>query len=180
MPGFFAGWIAVGMVVALRVARRGHDRRVMVALGAGLGPLIFVLVSDLRRREAEAPLIVLEPGVDHGGDLDVLVLVQRRPDEVRSVLPTLEAVAPDLATLTIARAVDFEWLEGDLDNEVVVASSIVLRDAAALVPIDGAGLALHPGTPTMVADRFAAQPDRSLVLFAVGDSAADRRAPGSR
>jgi hypothetical protein len=179
VPGFFAGWIALGVIVALRLARRGHDRRTMMAVGAGLGPLMVLLASDIVRwREREASPLVLEPGVDHGGDLDVLVLVQDRPEDVRSVLPTLEAVVPDLARLTVARVVDFEWLEGDLDNEVVAAASSALFEATALLPIEGAGRVLHPGTLATVADRFTAQPDRTLVLFAIGESAAGPAAPG--
>lgn len=83
MSGFFAGWIAVGVVGALRLARRGHDRRTMVAVGAGLSPLMVLLASDL---------------------------------------------------------------------------------------VQGAALALHPGTLTAGADRFTDQAHRTLVLFAIGES----------
>lgn len=173
MPGFFVGWVVMGVLVALRLARSGHDRRTMVAVGAGLGPLMVLLASDIvRRREREAAPLVLERGVDHGGDLDVLVLVQGRPGDVRSVLPTLEAVRPDLGTLTLARAVAYEWTEGDLDDEAVSAAFSALLEAAGLLSIGGVGLALHPGPPAAVAERLEAQQQRTLVLFALGESTA--------
>jgi hypothetical protein len=94
MPAFFLGWIGVGVLVGLGLGRRGHDRRLMTALGVGLGPLMLMVGSEALRREREAVPLVLSPGADHGGDLDVLVLVQHDPNHVRSLAPMLEAVEP--------------------------------------------------------------------------------------
>lgn len=161
----------MGVLTALVLVRRGHDRKMMVALGVGLGPLMLLVASDtVRRREGEARPLVIEPGADHGGGLDVLVLVQGRPDDVRSVLPSVAALRSELRTLTLARAVAYEWLEEDLDNEVVMAASSALLAARDMLPIGGAELALHPGTPKAVADRFDAQHGRTLVLFAIEES----------
>jgi hypothetical protein len=49
---FFAGWVLVGVAVALAGVRHGgHDRRTLLALGAGLGPLTLVVAAALGARE---------------------------------------------------------------------------------------------------------------------------------
>jgi hypothetical protein len=108
-----------------------------------------------------------------GGSLDVLVLVQGDPGNVRSVMPSLDAVRSDVGMLTIACAVDYEWIEGDLDNDVVASSGAALRRSRELGSVEGAALALHPGTPETVAARFRARSRRTLVLFAIEPSPAE-------
>jgi hypothetical protein len=170
---FFLGWVAIGAYAAYGLVRRGHDRGTMVALGAGLGPLMLIVMSRaLVRREAEARPLVLAPGVDHGGDLDIMVLVQDQPEHVESVMATVDAMASEIGTLTLARAVDYEWLGDDLDNNAVARATQALYEARDLVPARGAGLVVHPGTVEAAARRFATRPHRTLVLVAVGDSSA--------
>ena len=174
MPAFFFGWVALGLFVAVGLARRGHDCRTMLALGAGLGPLMLVVASDvICRREREARALLLAPGIDHGGDLDIIVLVQDRPEHVRSILPNLDAVKADLGRLVIARAVDYEWLEDDLDNEVVDLATSDLVAARELVPITGPALVVCPGAAGQ-ARSFAPPGRRTLVLVAMGESGATR------
>lgn len=171
MPAFFSGWVALGVLVAVALARRGHDRKTMLALGVGLGPLMLVVASDvLRRREREARPLLLAPGVDHGGGLDILVLLQDRPEHVRSVVPTLDAVKTDVGRLTLVRAVDFEWLEDDLDNEAVDSATADLVVARDLVPISSPALVVCPGTAKRAAQRFAPRGRRTLVLVAIDES----------
>lgn len=173
MPAFFLGWIAVGVVVALGLARRGHDRRMMLGLGAGLGPLMLVVASDaVRWRERDARALVLAPGADHGGDLDILVLIQDRPEDVRSVVPTLDAMRTEIGRLLLARVVDFEWLEGDLDNDVIDVASEALIAARDLVPVSSPALVVCPGTPQEAAERCLPGGRRMLVLVAIDESSA--------
>lgn len=175
MPAFFLGWIGFGVLIGLALGRRGHDRRLMVAMGAGLGPLMAVVASNaVTRRRAASPL-VLSPGGDHGGDLDILVLITDRADGVRSVVPTLIAVASEVRVLTLARAVPYEWLEGD-DNEVVEAASSVLVEARELVPIHRPALVVFPGRADDAVQRFVAAGERTLILHAIEESpvASDR------
>ena len=98
MPVFFAGWIGLGVLVGAALGRRGHDRRLMIAQGAGLGPLMAIVVFQAMTTRRAARPLVLAPGLDHGGDLDVLVLIQEGPESVRSVIPTLTAVAASSGT----------------------------------------------------------------------------------
>lgn len=48
MPAFFVAWIAAGLLAGLLLSRRAHDRTTMLAIGAGLGPiLLLVVITEL-------------------------------------------------------------------------------------------------------------------------------------
>lgn len=174
MPAFFLGWIGIGVLTGLALARRGHDRPTMAGLGAGLGPMMFVVAAEARRRRRRAQSVVLSPGVDHGGSVDVLVLLQDRAEQVLSVVPTLEAVASDVGRLTLARAVPYEWLD---DRQAVEAAASALLAARELVPIGSPALVLFPGGAEAATRHYLAQGRRTVVLHAIDDPspAPDRR-----
>lgn len=169
MPAFFVGWIGLGVLIAAALGRRGHDRRLMIALGVGLGPLMAIVASRAVNARPSARPLVLAPGSDRGGDLDVLVLIQQAPERVRSVVPSLTAVAAEMRVLILARAVPYEWLEGD-GNEEIDAATPVLVAARELVPIRLASLVLLPGMPAIAARRFGTHRGRTLVLHAIDES----------
>ncbi len=165
MPLFFVAWMTVGTVLALVLVARGHDARTMIGLGLGLGPLMAVVASDtIRRRERWAEPLVLEPGDDLGGPLDVLIVVPGDPGEVVSVRPDLEAVVSALGTLVLARPVAYEWAECGTDEPVVREGHRVLREAADRLGVFGAQLALCPGPVDVVVARFRRRHPAGLVL----------------
>jgi len=179
VPLFFFGWATVGLLLALVLVRRGHDTRTMLALGVGLGPLMAVVASDaIKRRDPNSPALLLEPGIHHGGQLDVLVLVQGEPADVQPIRANLEAVRARLGLLTVARAVAYEWTEGDLDNEVVTAGRRALADAADRLPVRGAELSLWPGPVDVVAERFRSRHIGGLVLVATAEPRVGRAVSG--
>ncbi len=186
MPGFFTGWIVTGVLIGLWLARRGHDRNLMVALGTGLGPMMVVVASDsVRRRDPTAEPTIVEHGVNRGGDLDVLVLLHDHPDDVRSLVSTLQAIRTDLGKLVLARTVPYESINDDPsinpDPHPVVAdaASASLVEARAHLPYGGAQLELHPGTPAQAARRFARRSNRTIVLYAIGEASIGARADTS-
>jgi hypothetical protein len=167
MPAFFAGWMAFGLVIAAILIRRGHDTRSMIAMGAGLGPLMLIVANDtIQHREAATAPVVVSAGVDRGGPIDVLVLIQGDPRDVSTVLPSLSAIGSDLGQLILGRIVDYEWLEGDLDNDAVVAASDALARAAAQLPFGEVEQAILPGTVATARTRFQQQHRHPLVLSA--------------
>lgn len=177
MPGFFAGWIVTGVLIGLWLVRRNHDRTLMVTLGAGLGPMMAIVASDtVRRHERDVEPAIVEHGVDRGGDLDVLVLLDDHPDGVRSLVATLHAVRPDLGALVLARTVPYESINaGSSIDDPRRADVRSLVEARAHLPYGGAQLELHPGTPAHAARRFATRKNRTIVLFAVGDASVGSR-----
>lgn len=169
MPAFFVGWIGVGVLIGAALGRRGHDRRLMIALGVGLGPLMAIVASRAVNTRRAARQLVLAPGSDHGGDLDVLLLIQGAPESVRSVVPTLTAVAAEMRVLILARVVPHEWLEEDGSEEIGAATSVLVA-ARELAPIRLASLLLLPGMPAHAARCSGTHRGRTLVLHAIDGS----------
>jgi len=95
------------------------------------------------------------------------------PEEARSLVPTVEAMRPDIASFTVARVVTYESIEGVLDHEAITEASELLRVASDLLGVEGAGIELHPGTTETVVNRFEERFPRTLVLFAVEDTTTD-------
>lgn len=179
MPAFFLGWIGFGVLVGLGMARRGHHLPTAVAAGAGLGPLVVLIALEARRSRRAASPSALHPGADHGGGLDVLILVQEGAESVRSIEDQLAAVEQEVGWVTVATTVGWEWLsadhEQDVDNPVVARASALLRQAGGLVPVDHAALLVWPGTPDDLVGSCAASSRRTLILRLI---AAAPAAPG--
>lgn len=112
----------------------------------------------------------MAPGFDHGGDLDVPVLIEEAPESVRSVVPALTAVAAEMRVLTLARVVPYQWLEKE-GKEVIDAATSVLVAARELAPVRLASLVLLPDPPALGAGRFPTRRRRTLVLRAIDESA---------
>lgn len=169
-PAFFVGWVCLGLLLAATLPHASEERRTIRAAGAGLGPLMLVMLMGAWGRGRSPHPVVLAQGVDHGGTLDVLVLIQGTPDAVRDLGPTLDAVAADIRTLTLARALPHLWLEAD-DAEAVEEASRVLDTARDLVQIRGAQLAVFvDAMPAAAARGFASRGPRVLVLHALDDT----------
>jgi len=175
MPLFFVAWMTIGTLLALVLVVRGHDARTMVGLGLGLGPLMAVVASDtIRRKERSAAPVVLRPGDDLGGPVDVLIVVAGYPDEVVSVRPDLEAVAPALGSLVLARPVPYEWADGGGDDPVSQGAHRALAEAADRLGVLGAELVLWPGPAERAIEQFRRRHRSGLVLVAMpspGDGA---------
>lgn len=165
MPAFFFGWIGVGVVLALVLVRRGHDARITVVVGAGLGPLMALKLSrTIREQEAEAPPLVLRPGADHGGQLNVLVLVQKAGSPLDYVLSEVHSLRDELGFVTVAQAVTYETLEGDVDDDVIRSADSELYDTAMQLGVPDAELALVPGRSDHVAERLGHERGLDVVL----------------
>lgn len=164
MPAFFLAWAVLGMVLADAAHGTPHLRRSMLAVGAGLGPMAAVVTFEARRRRRAASEIVIAEGSANGGGLDVLVLLRDCTADVTSVVPTLDAIAADVGSVTLAMALPDLWLDEDPAEAVAGARSVLvaasghLRDARP-------GLVVYPDTTSEeAAARFSG--DDRMVLFA--------------
>lgn len=167
---FFAGWIGAGLLAAWLLVRRGHDRRISYAMGAGMGPLMLVASGDsVTRRDPSADVVVIGDARRLGGTTHLVVMVGSDPRGVVDVVPTLEALRPELASVRVVKAVTYEALDdgAGVDPSVELARR-ELDMAASLLPVDGVGKELYPGTVDSAASAIRALP-RRLVVFAPDD-----------
>src|SRR5437879_9300992 len=58
-----AGWLLIGLVLALAMGRRGHSAFSWGLMGALLGPFALVLATEAVRDERNAGRTVLDAGV---------------------------------------------------------------------------------------------------------------------
>lgn len=173
--GFFCAWIVIGLAGAIISTRYGHDLKLMVPTGIGLGPLVWIKVADARRRRSLVEPLVVRPGFDHGGTLDVLVIVQGAPESVLSLAPTLAAIESEVGVIALARVVAVDWIEHEPINEVVRANAGTLAEAAALLPIGGPALHVLGGPVDAACARFRRTRQRSLVLMAIDEPPSESR-----
>lgn len=99
--------------------------------------------------------------------MDVLVLVPDEHGGIEDLRTAIESARGELGLLTVGRVVSYEWVEGDLDNDVVHAGERELHDAATRLMVPDAELALLPGRIDTVIERFRRREGRTLVLVAV-------------
>lgn len=161
-----AVWCATGLVIASVVARRGHERRPMGALGIAFGPLLAgFAASSLRSREEHASAVVLRPPRQLGGTDRVLVAVQGNAADAADALPLLRTSGDDLGEVSIGCPVSFEdaELEGRPESD---AAAAFLRQAAVFLDEFEPGLVLLPGRFEDAVCRHLASGDVDVVILA--------------
>ena len=125
---FFGGWVLVGLLLAHVLIRRGHDTRLMVALGVGLGPLLVAMVieSDAGQRH-----LLVREGVDGTGSADLLIVLHWEADSIDELEPTLRSLDGVLRRTTIVTTVPYESCDPHhVDDTLRAATARLLADRA--------------------------------------------------
>lgn len=162
MAAFFVGWVAIGLVLAHVLIRRGHDVRTMTALGIGLGPILVALVIE---PESDRRPLLVRAGVDDDrGHLDVLIVLAGGPAELEELQPTLRALHGIARRLTIATAVPFESHDPDSVDATLREATDRLTEAASRVTPVQPRLVVLAGRSAPAADRFARAEGIDLTL----------------
>jgi hypothetical protein len=163
---FFSAWLGVGLVLAALLVRRGHDRRMMTALGVGLGPLLIALLVEPAPR---GRAWVIDRGVAGPGTLDVLIVLAANPEDIDELRPTLDAVVTLLRTTTIVTVVPYECVGPAAPGDDVMADAItrLQRSGARIAPIVPR-LVVVTGHARRAPSRYAARHDIKLTLHAGG------------
>jgi nucleotide-binding universal stress UspA family protein len=165
-----AAWVLSGLTIALALHRRGHDGRTFAALGVVMGPLLlgFARHTAVGREREVLPLELRRPDGDGVGCLEVTVGLDGGPECLQEVLPIVNALAPRIRRLTVAKAVDFEsatdtrWGQpGDMKSPAAVELEI----AAALVDHAAVATVLVPGVSPGAVIRYAAETNQDLLVM---------------
>jgi len=100
-------WIAVGVVIALVMIRRGHSPAIWLALSL-YGPLLLLLALTARDTEEPGEPEVLDPGDLGPGPLTVVAGLDGSAESLAAVADTLELLGPQLGRLTLATVLDYD------------------------------------------------------------------------
>ena len=113
-------WLAIGLVLAIVMGRRGHNGFEWLVLGTVLGPLGVVLAVDAgRHHERLAPDVLASGGLVAGstgsgpGPVDVLVGFDGSPESAAAMDAVVGLLGERIGRLTVATVVPF----GDVKAE---------------------------------------------------------------
>lgn len=104
-------WIAIGVITAVLMARRGHALYPWLLLGTFFGPLVIPLVIQARARAREERPSVLEEGVPGRGDVDVLVGIDGSAHSVAALHAACSLLGERMGRLTLAEVLDYDAVD---------------------------------------------------------------------
>lgn len=106
---FIPAWIAVGLITALVMRRRGHDLTVWAAIGTAFGPFTIPLAfQQVRRALWMVRPQQVSPGRPSPGHLDVLVGVDGSEQACAAARAVVERFGPTIQRLTLAAVMDVD------------------------------------------------------------------------
>ena len=182
-------WIAIGVIAAVVMGRRGHRPYSWALLGAVLGPLVVpLMISAARREQDAAPTLARSTSLTtrhsatSSGTLDILVGVDGSEDATGALVTAIALFGRHIGRLTVATVLDYD---GGLTNvplgEQERAAAILQRDA-----LLAAGLlereperATLTGRPADALVQFASARDYDLIVIAPRGKGASRVLFGS-
>lgn len=101
-------WIAVGLVVAVVMHRRGHDLGVWALLGVVFGPFTIPLASRQVQRALWVAPQEVSAGRDGPGEVDVLVGIDGSEEACAAAASVVVALGPAIGRLTLAAVMDLD------------------------------------------------------------------------
>jgi hypothetical protein len=160
-----AAWAVSGLLMAWILARRGHDGRVLGALGVVFGPLVIGLAMEaLRHGERGVRPIVLDAGRWGPGTTHALVGVLGSGASVTDALPSLQLIGRDLARVTVAAVIDFQSAESDDWRDAKGPAARELQLASVFLTDYQPSLVLLAGRPERALSAYAAEHGCDVVI----------------
>jgi nucleotide-binding universal stress UspA family protein len=101
-------WLAIGVVTAIVMGRRGHDPFVWLLLAIMLGPLALPLAVTADRHPGLLRPRRLLPGAPAGGRVDLLVGIDGSQHAAAALDAALDLLGPRLGRLTLAAVTDVD------------------------------------------------------------------------
>jgi nucleotide-binding universal stress UspA family protein len=163
-----AGWVLLGLVVGLWMARHGHDPR-WVTIAVALGPL-FVPIA-LERVERRPRLVTSSPGSASEGHDDstdrtrVLVGVDGSPESKRALTWATDLLGARCELLMLAEVVPYDATEDTTQTDLTAATERLTSTAAAAAR-SGVEVRFEvlAGPPGEALRRFAEDQDMDLLV----------------
>ncbi len=131
-----AVWVAIGLVCAFVMRRRGHDFYVWLALGTVLGPLVIPLAVERARfhgvHDRQSRIIPTPPPTG----LDLVAGVDGSEESLAAVRSALDLFGDTLTSLTLVTVLDFDSESSAAGSEPRVEAQEMLDRAAAGTGLD--------------------------------------------
>jgi hypothetical protein len=176
-PLIAAGWLAIGVVAAAVMHRRGHDTFAWGVLFLFLGPLALPLAISSDRHPPPQP-----DAPTRGGRLDLLVAHDGSREATAALQAAMDLVGPYVTSVTVTCVLDLEaasTVRGrDTQRETQARLDAVAHRLAAATsaPVDTTILF---GEPTQALQRFAAEHGYELIVAAAWRRVTHKRTAAS-
>lgn len=138
-------WIAIGLVVAFWMRRRGHDFFVWLILGAVLGPLSIPLAVSRDRDVSSIAGAVVEP--ERPGGFDLLAGLDGSDDAVHALSAAIDLFGDRISSVTLATVLSYEAETTPAGEESQNEALQMLNEVAAQIDIESVETRLLFGKP---------------------------------
>jgi nucleotide-binding universal stress UspA family protein len=178
-------WLAIGVMTAVIMGRRGHDPFAWLLLGIMLGPLALPLAAAaLRHPGLLRPRRLLAGAAGHGR-VDVLVGIDGSPQAAAALDAALDLLGPRLGRLTLAAVTDLESTVAHDQEEQRLRQQLQRQADRARARLGGAGmgvsaeLVLLRGAPAQALLEHAVAGGYELLAVGTRGAGLSRRLLGS-
>ena len=152
--GVAVAWLLCGVITGFVMRRKGHDFFVWLALGSVLGPLVFPLAIESKRRDSDIEAESRDRA--YPGALDILVGLDGSDESSHALASAMEMFGSVASSVTLATVLDYDAHGSFSGGEAQDGADQILKEAANSVTHD------HLRTEVLFG-----RPDRSLIDFAV-------------
>ena len=157
-------WVAIGVVVAFLMRRRGHDFSVWLVLGVALGPLSVPLAVERSRFHGAAEHQSRgTPTPPHAG-FDIVAGIDGSEEAILAVGAAVELFDHRISSLTLATVVDWDSKDSPAATEVREEARRLLERALDQVAYEPVDTTVLYGRPDEALKEFARTSGMELVV----------------
>ncbi|GFH35316.1 universal stress protein [Streptomyces pacificus] len=171
-------WIAIGLVTAWWMARRGYHHWGWLLMGAVFGPILTLVASERIQPRRVGPLARMEVGAPGPGGLRVLVGVDGSGASGAALDRAVELLGPYAKALAVVEVVGYDAADDAGDPSIAAARSR-LRTAAERSGGRVTECDIISGPPAQALVDYAAQQDFDLIVVGPHGRGLSRRLLGN-
>lgn len=166
-----AGWLAIGLALAVGMSRRGHDPFVWWLLGTALGPLALVLAVPAARRPRGRPLSSHRAATP--GSVDVLVGIDGSAHAAAALQAALDLLGGRVGRIALATVLRLDdsperrLEESAARQRLERVAATVVRTGPSNRLLTVPELVLLSGRPADELERFAIEEGYGLLVVGI-------------
>lgn len=171
-------WIAIGLVTAWWMARRGYHHWGWLLMGAVFGPILALVASERIQPRRVGPLARMEVGAPGPGGLRVLVGVDGSRASQAALDLAVDLLGPYAKALVAVEVVGYDAADDEGDPSITAARSrletVAERSGGRVTEWD-----IIPGPPAQALVDYAREQDIDLIVVGTHGRGLSRRLLGN-
>ncbi len=159
-----AVWVAIGVVCAFVMRRRGHDFYVWLALGTVLGPLVVPLAIERARFHDSLDRRTEGIPTPPKSGFDVVAGIDGSEESMTAIRSALDLFGDSLTSLTIVTVLDYDSESSAAGTEPREQAQAMLDEAAERTGMDFVRTEILYGRADRAIDEFARTHGAELIV----------------